>query len=211
MTDRISRNAHLDLENERQENRQKRMAGLLNRSAIPTRYADAKLVIKSESQAEAYRAGELFVDHFETHLKTGKGMVIWGDVGTGKTHLSCAIANALMANFRPVLYCTALEAVLRVKSTWNKREQSEFDIYAQFGDPDLLIIDEIGVQIGSEFERMVLTAIADIRSRNCRPTIIISNLNPSAIFELLGERMFDRLVGFGASVVHMAGPSLRAA
>jgi DNA replication protein DnaC len=88
---------------------------------------------------------------------------------------------------------------------------TEYDVYARFGDPELLIIDEIGVQMGSDFERMVLTSIADIRSRNCRPTIIVSNLNPEEILGLVGERMFDRLVGFGANIVKMRGASMRMA
>ena len=140
----------------------------------------------------------------------GGGMLLWGDVGTGKTHLACGIANALIAQLRPVLYCTALEAVMLVKATWKNTDSiTEYEVYARFGEPELLIIDEIGVQAGTEFEKMVLTSITDIRSRNCLPTIIISNLEPREIYTLLGERMFDRLVGFDASVIRMAGRSLR--
>lgn len=90
--------------------------------------------------------------------------MLWGDIGTGKTHLACAIANALIAQLRPVMYCTALEAVMLVNSCWKKGDgMSEYDVYERFGDPQLLIIDEIGVQQGTDFERMVLTSIADIK------------------------------------------------
>lgn len=207
----LSRKAMEQLAVERQEIRQRKSDDLLRRSAIPSRYANAALGKPAARQADAYAAANAFVSDFDSRLKTGAGMLLWGDVGTGKTHMACAIANALRQQLRPVLYCTALETVMLIKSSWKKSADglTEYDIYARFGEPELLIIDEIGVQMGSDFERMVLTSIADIRSRNCLPTIIVSNLPPKEIYELLGERMFDRLVGFGSDVVHMPGRSLR--
>jgi DNA replication protein DnaC len=209
----ISADAQKQQALERREIRQKRVSDMLNRSAVPRRYLAASLDDKQQAQAKAYVEAKAFVDGFDGRLKTGAGMLVWGDVGTGKTHLVCAIANALISQLRPVVYCTALEAVTLVRATWKRGNDgmTEYDVYARFGDPELLIIDEIGVQMGSDFERMVLTSIADIRSRNCRPTIIVSNLNPEDILGLVGERMFDRLVGFGANIVKMRGASMRMA
>jgi DNA replication protein DnaC len=57
---------------------------------------------------------------------------------------------------------------------------------------DLLILDEFGIQIGSEHEKMLLFRIINKRYENLKPTILISNLSPAEIknFE---ERIFDRL------------------
>lgn len=207
----ISKQAAIRLAEERKKISAQNLTKLVGRSAIPARYREAKIKPVSQQQAEAYAKGAAFAKSFRERLKTGGGMVLWGDVGTGKTHLACGIANALMSRNHSALYCTALEAVMLIKATFKQGRDgmSEYDVYARFGEPELLIIDEIGVQSRTEFEQMVLTSIADIRSRNCLPTIIISNLEPKEIYALLGERMFDRLVGFGAEVIHMPGKSLR--
>lgn len=207
----LSKQAAEKLAQERREARQRNSDDLLKRASIPSRYVTATLEHASARQAEAYRLAREFVSGFDERLRSGSGLLLLGDVGTGKTHMACAIANALRLQLRPVLYCTALEAVMLVKASWKRGDDgmTEYDVYARFGEPDLLIIDEIGVQMGSDFERMVLTSIADIRSRNCLPTIVISNLEPKEIYKLLGERMYDRLVGFDAKLVRMEGPSMR--
>lgn len=198
------------LQHERAETRQKNLNSLLCRAQIPRRYADASLDFPAQSQLAAYRFGRHFVDTFEHRLKTGAGALVYGGIGTGKTHLACAISNQLMGDMRPVLYCTTLEAIQSVKATWGRdSELSELDVYATFAVPELLILDEIGVQFGTDTERLILTGIADIRNRNCLPTIGISNLEPEYVCELLGERTFDRLIGYGAEMVPMHGSSLR--
>ncbi len=207
----ISRRAAEQLAVERDQARMRRVGDFMARSAVPFRYRSAELNPYGRQQEAAYLAGQAFVDGFAERLKSGAGMVIHGPVGTGKTHMACAIANALIDDLRPVMYCTALEAVALVKASWRRGADvdSEFDVYARFADPQLLIIDEIGVQLGTDFERMVLTSIADLRSRDCLPTLAVSNLEPVRMLELLGDRLFDRLVGFGADVVHLPGASLR--
>lgn len=211
-----SRAAQRQLADERAANRQRQVDALLQRAAIPGRYKGAAICPIAQAQEQAYAVGAEFVAEFERHRRDGSGLLLWGDVGTGKTHLACAIGNALIGQMRAVMYCTALEAVTLVKSTWRRAGMTEgvtgmteYDVYDRFGAPELLILDEIGVQCGTEFERVVLSSIADIRSRNCLPTIAVTNLAPGEVFDLLGERMFDRLVGFGATVVHMPGQSLR--
>ncbi|WP_194270225.1 ATP-binding protein [Candidatus Methylospira mobilis] len=207
----ISRKAAQTLADERKANRQRHITEMLRRSALPRRFSGARMMDCKRTQAPAYAQAREFISGFRARLETGSGMVVWGDVGTGKTHLVCAIANELIAQGHSAMYCTALEAVTLVKSTWKRGSNglTEYDVYGRFGDPELLIMDEIGVQMGSDFERMVLTSIADTRSRNCMPTIIVSNLDLSGIYELIGERMFDRLVGFDAKIVRMEGRSLR--
>lgn len=196
---------------ERAENRQKAAAAMLGRAAIPIRYAEASLDREAPNQSDAYQIARDYAAAFPNALRTGAGLLLWGSVGTGKTHLACAIGNYLLARMCPVVYCTAMEAVLTVRATFGRKGEgdSEFQVYERFALPKLLILDEIGVQRGTDDERVVLTSIADARSRQCLPTIVISNLEPRDVCRVLGDRAFDRLVGFGGKIVPMAGRSLR--
>ena len=59
----------------------------------------------------------------------------------------------------------------------------------------VLIIDEIGVQKASDFEKEILFEIFDYRYGNCLPTIVLSNLTPPEIAKVIGSRNADRLFG----------------
>lgn len=206
----ISRNAAAALDRDRQVSRMRVVEGVVRRSAIPTRYRDAKLSACVPGQRAAYASVMDYASRFDEMKKTGAGILLYGDIGTGKTYAACALGNALIQELRPVMYCTVLEAVMLIKRSWQRgSDVSEFEAYDQFTVPDLLILDEVGVQHGSEFEAMVLSSIIDARSRACLPTLAISNHDVQAVAEIIGERAFDRLLGFGGQVIEMRGPSLR--
>jgi DNA replication protein DnaC len=57
----------------------------------------------------------------------------------------------------------------------------------------LLIIDEVGVQYGTEGEQVIMFDIINRRYRDAMPTILITNLGKEGFKKYLGERSFDRL------------------
>lgn len=72
----------------------------------------------------------------------------------------------------------------------------------------LLVLDEIGVSRGSEWEAEQLFTVVDERYRLERPTVVVSNLPAGEIKQLVGDRVYDRLRE-GAKVVPMNWPSHR--
>jgi len=145
-------------------------------------------------------------------------IIIIGGVGTGKTHLAYAILNMLAEKKHYseadyyisdyVLYTTVKEIIDNIKAQWNNENEYIREVLRDYKTIPLLIIDEIGVQYGSESERIELFEIFNERYNNMLPIIAISNYGRKQIEKILGLRICDRLFG-GADIIELTGESHR--
>ena len=95
-----------------------------------------------------------------------------------------------------------MRAVRSVKETYAKDAgRTEAQAIRDLVDPDLLILDEVGVPHGSNTEKLILFEIINGRYEAVRPTIVISNLDAAGLEQFLGERAFDRLREGGGRLV----------
>ena len=109
---------------------------------------------------------------------------------------------------KTALFLNVVDAFSKIKETYAKKsENSESDVLNQFCNIDLLILDEFGVQVGSEHEKLLLFRIINTRYENLMPTILISNLSALEIknFE---HRIYDRLKE-GGFLLTFTGESMR--
>lgn len=186
--------------------RQRRVAGLVNGACIPPRFAArgfAEYVAKAPGQNMALTVAKKFVENWKECEKIGRSLIFTGGPGTGKTHLACAIARGVAEQHMAAPLFMSVSAALRtIKATYSKNAtQTETDALSSLiDDPDLLIIDEIGVQVGSEHEKLLLFEILNERYQYLRPTILISNLNLSELEGYLGQRIMDRYRECGAVI-----------
>ncbi len=108
---------------------------------------------ETDAQKKAWTMAVAFAENFEIVRKHGACLVLCGSPGTGKTHLAAAVANRLYIKHL-VLFRGVLAAVRHVKNTWNRNsELNEAEAIADLVKPDLLILDDVGVQFGSEAEK----------------------------------------------------------
>jgi DNA replication protein DnaC len=184
-------------------------ASRLRSANIPPRFAGKtfeSFQAKTLEQKNVLRIAKDFVQNFETNYSAGRCLVFLGSLGTGKTLLSCAILRGIVerpfvaegVDWRntghPVRYTTVAEAIRCIRSTWLKKsEVSEADAIARFVRPHLLVMDEVGVQYGSDAERTQIEEILDLRYREMRPTAICTNLKKSELPQFLGARGCDRV------------------
>lgn len=182
--------------------KQERMAALFRRSGIPERFADRRLTnyaATTMGQKRALSIAERFVDSFGDGLTAGASLVLAGKPGTGKTHIACGIGRALIEQTRSVLFMTILQALRHIKDTYRREStRTESDALGDLLQPELLILDEIGVQLGSEHEKMLMFEIINERYQRCRSTILISNLTGEELTAFLGDRVMDRFRESGA-------------
>ena len=181
---------------------------------IPDRFRDRTLssynaITDMQRKALAYATD--YAETFDTVRQTGRSGLFVGRPGTGKTHLAVGIALIAMERWNAsVLFTTAMRALRRVKNTWTRGStETESEAIAALVFPDLLILDEVGVQFGSDTERLILFDVLNERYEQRKPCLLLSNLTASEVRDYLGERIFDRLREDGGRVVTFDWPSHR--
>ncbi|WP_256930732.1 ATP-binding protein [Pseudomonas sp. ABC1] len=186
-------------------------------TGIPPRFRPATLA-NYRTDRHAKQAGVLqacweYAEHFGDGLRAGRSMLLLGAMGTGKTHLGCAVLQRVVRDYGQHgvagRYVSAPGIIRAVKATFGKSERSEDDVYTELCMPGLLVIDEIGVQRDTDFERQVLFEVINARYERGLPTVAISNLNILELRKCVGDRVVDRLCEGGGQVVLLRWDSER--
>ena len=197
----------------KRENELFKVKKLIERSLIPFRFLDRTLnsyVAENDNQKKALEFSKQYAENFHEVYESGRSAIFCGKAGTGKTHLACGIANEIMKNKFSAMFITVIKAIRMVKDTWHKdSEENENDVYYKLVKPNLLILDEVGVQFGSEAEKIILFEIINERYEARQPTILISNLSLTDVKQYLGDRIFDRMREDGGKYISFDWDSYR--
>jgi DNA replication protein DnaC len=178
----------------------------LGRAAIPDKFHDRTFdtyVATNSGQEKALASAKRYAANFDEALLHGTSLIFCGTIGTGKTHLAVAIAHEVMARGRQAVFVKTMRAIDAVKETYDRGSaRTKAQVIRDFIEPDLLILDEAGMQRGTNEEKGILFEIIDGRYELSRPTILTTNLALPALEEMIGERVLDRLrEGNGRQVV----------
>ena len=197
-----------------ERNAKEREERRLEATKIPERYLDKTIYnynTETEQQRKALATIKNYLAYNVENKKSSAGLIMAGNSGTGKTHLACGIGIDLCKRGRSVEFWTvsALFKSIResYKSDSSKTEQQSINYFANM---DMLIIDEIGVQKGSESEEYLLFDVINERYNLLKPTILITNLEPDDIRKTIGGRVVDRLKEGGGKFVNFNWESYRA-
>lgn len=195
------------------ERRERIIRHALNQAAIPPRFMARSLdnyEADTPEKAGALRVSRQYADTFSESVETGRSLIFCGTPGTGKTHLATGIAQRVIADGHTAAFTTTMNAIRRIRETYRKTStESEAQAIRSFIVPDLLILDEVGTQRGTDDEKVLLFDIINARYESMRPMIVISNLDLKGIREYLGERAFDRLREGGGRAVQFTWESHR--
>ena len=175
-------------------------------AGIPDRFIDRSLrsyKAETEGQKRALAFAEAYANTFDEALTSGRSAIFIGKPGTGKTHLAVGIGLRIMhRDGRSVLFSTVMRAIRRIRNTWGRNaDESETDAIWALASVDLLILDEVGIQCGTENEKLLIFDVLNERYERRLPTILLSNLGLEDVKQFLGERVYDRLCEDGGEVV----------
>jgi DNA replication protein DnaC len=148
-----------------------------------------------------------YVENFGTE----KGSILFtGSTGCGKTFLSNCIARELIDRLYSVVYLTATDMFdILSESRFNGREEEEAkDRAAYILDCDLLIIDDLGTELGNSFTVSQLFYCVNERLNRKKGTIISTNLTIGRLRDEFTERVTSRLMS-QYKILPLLGEDLR--
>lgn len=135
-----------------------------------------------------------YVDNFAELRRNGKGLLLYGSVGTGKSFYAACIVNALIDRGYPCLMTSFSRITNKMKGRWEDTQ----DYIDSLTRLSLVAIDDLGVERDTEYMNEQVTTIIDSFYRAKVPLIITSNFTPrdmsTAEAEIRKSRVYDRLL-----------------
>ena len=138
------------------------------------------------------KAMKRYVENFQELKKQGKGLLLYGNVGRGKTYAACEVANALIDKGYSVLVTNFARIVNKLQSTFEKQEYID-----SLNDFSLLVIDDLSAERDTEYMKEQIFQVIDARYRANLPMIITTNLSIDEIKKtsnLEYSRIYDRII-----------------
>ena len=121
-------------------------------------------------------------------------LYLYGSYGGGKTGLALCILRARLEQTQPGLFWAMPDLLSRIKQTYDARnEDTENALIRQLVDVDFLVLDDLGAEKASEWQREKLYQIVNGRMLEGRETVYTSNFSPVDIAQHVGQRVADRI------------------
>jgi DNA replication protein DnaC len=139
--------------------------------------------------SQIIRVARNYVENFEKMREDGKGLLLFGTVGNGKTFAAACIANALIDKGYPCMmtrFADIAQGIFDGKFTCH-----DFNKYP------LLVLDDLAAERKTEYMQEIVFSVIDSRYRAKLPTIVTSNLTAEAIknpADVAYQRIFSRLL-----------------
>lgn len=215
-TSLIRSREHAAMKAERAKRKQMEIEGRLIESGVKARFAKATLDDCKDVETYNQKTVELckrWAGQFAEAKARGSNLILLGSVGCGKTWLASAMLSEVAWLGFSVSYIRESDLLMNLRRAYGQNaEVSEVDTLRALTAPDLLCIDELGVGIGKpETRQSQLFGILDARYSDVRPTMLVSNLDPSALERHLGPRSWSRLRDGNSSLLRIDGPDHRQA
>ena len=115
-----------------------------------------------------------YVQHWEEFLASSTGLLLWGNVGTGKSYIAGCIANALLDKGVPVIMTNFARLLNKLTDMYSGDRNAYIDSFKKY---PLMIIDDLGMERDSEFAREQVFSVIDNRYRSQLPMIVTTNLS----------------------------------
>ena len=146
----------------------------------------------------------------ETFSKTGETLVLLGTTGTGKTHISTAIARVAIEGGYEVVYDSSQNIIADFEHDRFKSGYGQYEPRAdKYTECDLLIIDDLGTEFINQFTISTLYNLLNTRQNRGLATVISTNFTEEDLCNKYEARIVSRLFGESSEVLVFRGKDYR--
>lgn len=171
----------------------------------------------NETFNNAYKRCKKYCEVSQQVYEEGMGIYIFGESGTGKTHLTSCMANELMEQNYQVLFTNFAEISKMIKTTFKRdSKETENDYINQLANIDFLFIDDLGTEIvqKNDEDTWLQEKIYDVINKRYnanKPTIFTSNYSMKELVVERGmmKKTVDRIMEMSTAIIKIEGKSYR--
>jgi DNA replication protein DnaC len=135
-----------------------------------------------------------------------RSLLFSGATGLGKTFLSACVARQVAEGGHSVVYVTAGKLFADYEAV--RFERAETECLRDYQDCELLIIDDLGTEMTTEFVKAALYEVVNSRLLGQRATLISTNLDERHLEARYGGQIASRLLG-SYRVIYFLGDDVR--
>lgn len=147
-----------------------------------------------------------YADAIDENIRDGKGLLLYGDVGTGKTTQAVAVLKAALRQGYGAFFIPMVQLVDNLL-TMSREERRDFE--QRITKVSLLVLDDLGAEQAQAWVVNKIDAIVTARYNGMKTMIITTNIDvETAGVDKYNMRTIDRLVEM-CSVVKFSGRSMR--
>lgn len=186
--------------------KQENIADLRRRSYMDTKYQKASF--DSCDQGEQIAKCMRYAENFDTALQNNYGMLLYGDVGTGKSFAAACIANYLLEREIPVI----MISFVKLFELMQVDPEAENNLINRMQRSRLVIFDDVGAERATRYSYEKVYNLVDTRYKAQKPMIVTTNLNPQDMREeedINRKRIYDRIFDACGYMLRFDGLSYR--
>ena len=135
-------------------------------------------------------------NYAESFDMSSYSLIMTGETGLGKTHLSLAIAGEVIRKGYGVVYGSVQNLFSTIeKEHFGRSNDADGTTEKMLLDCDLLILDDLGAEFTTNFTIATLNNIVNTRILESKPTIISTNLTVPMLDDRYSRRIASRIIG----------------
>lgn len=182
-------------EKEREEiRRSMKSSDIIYQGYLDKAYAEPEFSMSDDKDSDCYKDLLRYAEQWPKMKEENIGLMLFGDVGVGKTFYACSIANYVRKKFGDYVYIGSLPDIInRMNENFGA---NRFEIDRKIATYPLMVIDDLGIERNTTSQMEKMEQIIDLRSRAKLPLIVTTNITKEEITSTTDvdkKRIYSRL------------------